>query len=208
MSDQFTTLEGLDASIEKARSGAVALATKVKELRAKIRDRLISSGTDKQARELRSQLAELSADQAFSEEHLAALHERRAAIAAEAEAARAKAERRAKADAFKALIAKRNVAAVAAEKAAAELGQAARDMSAATTEIRLSAATVGLKPNVVDQDEIRYGVEESLYQAGCSWLFADKPRFRFDAQGKLMTSIEGRMSRSGADILAMLPRED
>lgn len=208
MSEKITMLDGLDGQIENARKAAIAIATQVKTLRQRIRDRLSIGGADKQARDLHKQLGELAADQSLQEEHLSVLLDRRGAVAAEAEAARAKAERRAKVGTFKALVARRDAVAVAAEKAAAELGQAAQDLAAITTEIRLSAATVGLKPNIVDQDEIRYGVEESLYQAGCSWLFAEKINARYDAQGKPSSSIEARVSRSSADILTMLPRED
>lgn len=202
--DQITALDG---QIESARKAAIAIATQVKTLRQRIRDRLSVGGADAQARKLHSELGQLAADQSLQEEHLSVLLERRGQIAAEAEANRAKAERNAKVEAFKTLVAKRDAAARAAEAAAQALGQAVRDVASATTEIRLSAATVGLRPNVVDQDEIRYGVEESLYQAGCSWLFAEKPRVHFDAQGRLMSSIEARIAKSDADLLAMLPAE-
>lgn len=207
MSEQFMTLEGLDANIEKARAGAIALASKVKELRVRIRDRLLASGTDKQARELRSQLAELSADQAFSEEHLAALHERRAQLAADKAAKEAAAEKRAKIDAFKALVAKRDATAEKAEAAASQLGQAVRDLTALTTDIRIALPTVGLPRNAVDYEAIRYGVEGSLFFAGMSWLFPEKPMPKYDAQGNLVSNIEERIKRADAGLLSMLPED-
>ncbi|RWM96188.1 MAG: hypothetical protein EOR86_13345 [Mesorhizobium sp.] len=201
MSDQFTTLEGLDAGIEKARSGAIALATKVKELRAKMRDRLLSSGTDKQARELRSQLAELSADQAFSEEHLAALHERRSAIAAEQAATEAAAARAAKIAAFKALVDRRNAIAERAEAAAKALGKAATELSAVNTELKLAAPALARHVNHAD---VKAGISASLYDGGVNFL-EQSPHGRLDSQGRdLAVHIAERMATTGASILALV----
>ncbi|RWI90542.1 MAG: hypothetical protein EOR22_23660 [Mesorhizobium sp.] len=199
--------DGLDSQIESARKAAIAIATQVKTLRQRIRDRLSVGGADAQARKLHSELGQLAADQSLQEEHLSILLERRGQIAAEADAARAKAERTAKLEAFKALVAKRDAAARVAETAAEALGKAVQDMAAATTEIKLAAGTVGLKPNIVEQDEIRYGVEFSLYQAGLKWMYSEKPLARYDAQGKPTTTISARIANSDADLLAMLPRE-
>ena len=209
MSDQITILDG---QIESTRKAAIAMATKAKEIRARLKERFLASstdGADKQARALHGQLAELSADQAFEEEHLAALHERRAQIAAETEAARAKAERAAKVDAFKALIAKRGAAATVAEKAITRLGEAVRDISALTADIQNASPSVGLPRNAVDDPAgIRYGVEFSLYQAGLQWMYAEKPLARYDAQGKPTATISARLKRDGDALVAMLPKED
>ncbi|TGP59546.1 hypothetical protein EN868_11175 [Mesorhizobium sp. M2D.F.Ca.ET.225.01.1.1] len=207
MSDQFTTLEGLDASIEKARSGAIALASKVKQLRTSIRDRLISNGTDAKARELRSQLAELSADQAFSEEHLAALHERRAAIAAETEAARAAAERAAKVDAFRAQVGLQLKAAQRVDDLIAKLAAAANELSAATTDLQVAASTVGLPRAAVDGHEsIRVGIDASLRACGAfGFLFTFNPKGRLDDQGRSnLATISERVQRSGAELVSRL----
>ncbi|RWD70203.1 hypothetical protein [Mesorhizobium sp.] len=210
MSDITTTLDGIDGQIEKARAGAIALASKVKQLRASIRDRLISNGTDAKARELRSQLAELSADQAFSEEHLAALHERRAQLAAEKAAADAAAEKAAKIDAFRAQVALQSQAAQRIDDLIAKLAAAANELSAATTELQVAASTVGLPRSVVDGHEsIRSGLEASLRSAGAfGFIFAERPHGLVDAQGRSTTAtISDRVQRSGATLLAMLPRE-
>lgn len=198
-------IPALDGQIATARTTAAKLASRTKEFSASLRQRLVSpSGADKQARGMHAELAALNAESDFAEQHLAALQEHRATLVAEAEAARTKAERQAKLDAFKALVTQRDAAAAAAEVAARALGQAVQDMAAVTTEINQSAATVGMKPNIVGQEEIRYGVEFSLYEAGLRWMYAEKPLARYDAQGKPTTTISARIKRSGAEILATL----
>lgn len=208
MSNQITVLDG---QIESTRKAAIALATKAKEIRARLKERFLASptdGADKQARALHGQLAELSADQAFEEEHLAALHERRAQIAAETEAARAKAERAAKVDAFKALIAKRDAAASVAEKAITQLGEAVREITDLTADIQNASPSVRLPRNAVDDPAgIRYGVEFSLYQAGLQWMYAEKPLAHYDAQGKPTVTISARLKRGGDALVAMLSKE-
>lgn len=202
--DQITALDG---QIESARKAAIAIATQVKTLRQRIRDRLSIGGADAQARKLHSELGQLAADQSLQEEHLSVLLQRRGHVAAEAEANRAKAERRGKLEAFKALVAKRDAAATVAEKAITQLGEAVRDLTALNTEIRVALPTVDLPRNAVNPEEIRYGVEGSLFFAGLSWLFPDKPVPRYDAQGNLVSNIEERIARSGGALLALLKEE-
>jgi chromosome segregation ATPase len=202
MSDQ---IEILDSRISEATKAANAKASKAKSTRAKLWDLLV--GGSEKARELHDELTALQAEQAFEETRIAALAGHRAKLAADKAAKEAAAEKRAKVDAFRLLVKRRDEAATAAEKAANQLGQAVRDLTALTTEIKLALPTVDLPRNAIDPEAVRYGIEGSLFFAGMSWLFPEKPMPKYDAQGNLVSNIEERIKRSGAGLLAMLPED-
>lgn len=201
-------IEILDGRISDATKAANAKASKAKSTRAKLWDLLV--GGSEKARELHDELTALQAEQAFEETRIAALAEHRARLAAEKAAADAAAEKAAKIDAFRAQVALRSKAAQRVDDLIAKLAAAANELSAATTDLQVAASTVGLPRAAVDGHEsIRDGIDASLRACGTfGFLFTFNPKGRLDAQGRPNSAtISDRVQRSGAALLAMLPRE-
>ncbi|MGT2468955.1 hypothetical protein ACVOMV_36460 [Mesorhizobium atlanticum] len=199
--DQIASLDGPIATV----TGVVErIAAKADAVRQSLRACLASAdGADKKARDLHGQLAALDADKDFEEQHLAALKERRARIAAEQAAEEAAKARQAKVDAFTAVVTKRTQAAAKAQVAIDQLGQAANELTAANTELRLALSTVGLQQSAVGPDEVRIGLETSLAKI-VPGIVAGGGAASLDSQGRPLTNVADRIRRSGDDLIAML----